>query len=139
MKARIWLTLVAAAAVASSTGCGVDIAKLNKKPEKYDGKTVKLKGLVREVQQGPRRKGGEAPTFYQINDGSDRGAQGYIWVLRGEESKDKTIPRRNHNIDIKGVVQAELRIGSRTYSPIIIEHEATQKITPESPGAIRLE
>jgi len=134
MKPQL-LTLILTVALLA-TGCGTKVSSINKKPQKFAGKTVKLTGVVRQVESVPPQEKTPGMTLYQFSDTPGGGEDTLIWVIRGPESSQKSvIPSPSFRLSLEGVVEAEHKVRGRVYSPVIIEKSAQQEIPTDAPAS----
>ncbi|MGQ9608524.1 MAG: hypothetical protein ACUVWN_04430 [bacterium] len=92
------------------SGCAfyMHISEINDDPQRYQDKTVIVKGTVVETVAIPIIHDG----LYQIDDNT-----GKIWVL----SKD--VPYRGERVIVKGEVKTAITINKRTFGTVIIEED----------------
>ncbi len=90
------------------SGCAsyMNISEINDNPQRYQDKTVIVRGTVVETVAIPIIHDG----LYQIDDNT-----GKIWVL----SKD--VPYRGERVIVKGEVKNAITINKRTFGTVIIE------------------
>ena len=89
------------------------IADLESNPSKYQNKTVKIKGIVRDADGVNIPILGVSGGCYKIDDGT-----GSIWVCT-----ERGVPTKGAEIKVKGVLQTGAVIKGRNYGLIIIEKD----------------
>ncbi len=132
---KLLLLPIVLAASVLAVACGKDVSAINKKPEKFAGKTVKLEGVIKSVVSVPPTAGVPGMTLYQISDKTGGDEQSMIWVIRGPESTQKALPNPNHRIKLEGVIEAQRQIRNTTYGPVIIEKDAQEEIPRDAPAS----
>lgn len=93
----------------SSCGLYTSISKINREPQKYQGKRVLVKGKVVETLAIPFVQKG----MYKIDDGT-----GKIWIMSEER-----VPFRGEKVTVEGRVKIGLAVGERTFGTVIAEGE----------------
>ena len=89
------------------------IADLESNPSKYQNKTVKIKGIVRDADGVNIPILGVSGGCYKIDDGT-----GSIWVCT-----ERGVPTKGAELKVKGVLQTGAVIKGRNYGLIIIEKD----------------
>lgn len=89
------------------------IADLESNPSKYQNKTVKIKGVVRDADGVNIPILGVSGGCYKIDDGT-----GSIWVCT-----DRGVPTKGAEIKVKGVLQTGAVIKGRNYGLMIVEKD----------------
>ena len=105
--------LILSTGLAVEAGSEKSIADIESNPSKYENKTVKIKGVVRDSD------GVNIPIFgirggcYKIDDGT-----GSIWVCT-----EKGVPSKGAEISVKGKLQSGATIKGKNYGLMIIEKD----------------
>ena len=89
------------------------IADLESNPSKYQNKTVKIKGIVRDADGVDIPILGISGGCYKIDDGT-----GSIWVCT-----ERGVPTKGAELKVKGVLQTGAVIKGRNYGLIIVEKD----------------
>jgi hypothetical protein len=106
--------LIMAASIVTVVSAGdKSIADLESNPTKYENKTIKIKGIVRDADGINIPFIGMRGGCYKIDDGT-----GSIWVC-----SDNGVPTRGSEIKVKGTLQNGAVIKGRNYGLVIIEKE----------------
>jgi len=115
--------------------CGKNITAINNNPAKYDGRDITITAVVKQSLNVPKTDNQQPVILYQIDDNSSQSGKNLIWVVRGQESSQKSLmPNASHRITVKGTVQKEQVINSRRYAPVLIEKSAQEEIPKNAPG-----
>ena len=106
--------LMMAASIVTVVSAGdKSIADLQSNPTKYENKTVKIKGVVRDADGLNIPFLGVRGGCYKLDDGT-----GSIWVC-----SDNGVPTRGAEIKVKGTLQSGAVIKGKNYGFVIIEKE----------------
>jgi hypothetical protein len=105
--------LILAAGLATEAGSGKSIADLESNPSKYQNKTVKVTGIVRDSDGINIPILGVSGGCYKIDDGT-----GSIWVCT-----DKSVPTKGAEISVKGKLQSGATYKGKNYGLVIIEKD----------------
>lgn len=87
------------------------IADLERNPGKYENKTIKINGIVRDASGVNIPILGVRGGCYKIDDGT-----GSIWVC-----SDEGVPTRGAQLSVKGKLQTGAVIRGRNYGLVIVE------------------
>ena len=116
MKNKIIVLLIG---VILSTGLAAyaasrkSIADLEANPSKFQNKTVKLVGIVRDADGINIPLLGVSGGCYKLDDGT-----GSIWVC-----SEDGVPTKNSEVSVKGKVQTGAVINGKNYGLVIIEKD----------------
>ncbi len=103
---RLWVLLALAALLASCAFVTTEIGDIRADPEKYDGKTVTVKGEVKSATNLAFVK------FYVLADGT-----GEIHVVT-----ERTLPKEGKEVRARGTVHRAFSIGSMSF--VVIEERS---------------
>ena len=107
------LGLILSTGLVTEARAGKSIADLESNPTKYQNKTVKIIGIVRDADGVNIPLLGISGGCYKIDDGT-----GSIWVC-----SEKGVPTKGSEISVKGKLQNGAVINGRNYGLVIIEKE----------------
>jgi hypothetical protein len=107
-KARIFFSLILAAAVLALAGCpqSVSIADINKDPGRFAGKEVTVSGTTSDSF------GAMGNGVFRVDDGT-----GSMWVF----SQNFGVPGGGNKVAVTGRVEQGFSFGGRSYAVILRE------------------
>ena len=106
--------LILSASLATAVGASrKSIADIESNPSKYQNKTVKVTGIVRDSDGVNIPILGVSGGCYKIDDGT-----GSIWVCT-----DKSVPTKGAEVTVKGKLQSGATIKGKNYGLVIIEKD----------------
>jgi hypothetical protein len=89
------------------------IADLERNPSKYQNKTVKIQGVVRDADGVNIPILGVRGGCYKLDDGT-----GSIWIC-----SDRGVPTKGAELKVKGVLQNAAIINGKNYGLVIMEKD----------------
>ena len=89
------------------------IADIESNPQKYENKTIKVIGVVRDSDGVNIPILGIRGGCYKIDDGT-----GSLWVCT-----DKGVPTKGAELRVKGVLQSGATVNGRNYGLVLVEKE----------------
>ena|SRR6188768_2282649 len=116
MKKKIILLLIGlilSTGLVTEAGSRKSIADLNSNPMKYENKTVKIQGIVRDADGVNIPILGIRGGCYKLDDGS-----GSIWVC-----SEEGVPTKGAELSVKGKLQSGLTVNGKNYGLVIIEKD----------------
>ncbi|SRR5215204_1531652 len=105
--------LILSTGLAAQARADKSIADLESNPTKYQNKTVKIRGIVRDADGVNIPILGISGGCYKIDDGT-----GSIWVC-----SENGVPTRGAEISVKGKLQNGAIFKGRNYGLVIIEKD----------------
>jgi hypothetical protein len=115
IKAIVFLIgLILAASLVTAVSAGrKSIADIEANPSKFQNKTVKIQGIVRDADGLNIPILGVRGGCYKLDDGT-----GSIWVC-----SEKGVPTKGAELKVKGVLQNGATIRGKNYGLVIIEKD----------------
>src|SRR5215213_6749254 len=116
MKKKVFVLLIGlilSTGLVTPARSGKSIADLESNPTKYQNKTVKITGIVRDADGVNIPILGVSGGCYKIDDGT-----GSIWVCT-----ERGVPTKGAEITVKGVLQSGATIKGKNYGLVIVEKD----------------